>query len=66
VEFGELGGRLVEIFVVEFGDAPLLFLHLGAAVVVEFLGGGANGGDEVGSWELGKGEGFEASCRCMA
>jgi hypothetical protein len=28
VEFEELAGGFVEVFVVEFGDAPLFFLHL--------------------------------------
>lgn len=42
MEFGELGGGFVEVFVVEFGDAPAFFLHLLAAVFVEFEGGGAN------------------------
>ena len=36
MEFGELGGGFVEVFVVEFGDSPLFFLHLGAAILVKF------------------------------
>ncbi len=35
VEFVELASGFVEVFVVEFGDAPLFFLHLGGAVGVE-------------------------------
>ena len=54
MEFVELAGRLVEVFVVEFGDAPLFAFHLGGAVVVEVLGGGADSGDEVGGWGKGK------------
>ena len=33
-----MAGGFVEVFVVEFGDAPLFFLHLGGAVSVEILG----------------------------
>jgi hypothetical protein len=36
VEFGELGGGFVEVFVVEFGDAPAFFRPLGAAVFMKF------------------------------
>ena len=60
MKFVELAGGFVEIFVIEFGDAALFFLHLGRAVFVEFLGGGADGGDEVGGWGLGEREGFKA------
>jgi hypothetical protein len=42
VEFVELAGGFVEVFVVKLGDAPLFAFHLGGAVVVEFLGGGAD------------------------
>ena len=59
MELEELAGRFVEIFVVEFGDAPLFAFHLGAAVVVEFLGCGTNGSDELGGWGLGEREGFK-------
>ena len=59
MKFVELAGGFVEIFVIEFGDAPLFAFHLLRSVVVEFLGGGADGGDEVGGWFLGEGEGFK-------
>ena len=49
MELKELAGRLVEVFVVELGDAPLFFQHLGAAVVVKVLGGGSDSGNQVGS-----------------
>jgi len=58
VEF-ELAGGFVEVFVVEFGDAPLFFLHLGGAVGVEILGDRSNRGDEFRMWGLRKGEGFK-------
>ena len=60
MELKELASRLVKVFVVELGDAPLFAFHLGAAVVVEFLSGGADSGDQVGGWGLGEGEGFKA------
>ena len=66
MEFGELGSGFVEVFVVEFGDSPLFFLHLGGAVVVEFLGGGTDIGDELEGWGLGEGEGFKAGVVSVA
>jgi hypothetical protein len=45
VGFCQLAGGFVEVFVVEFGDAPLFLFHLLGAVVVELLGDGAEGGD---------------------
>ena len=56
VEFVELAGGFVEVFIVEFGDAPLFAFHLGGAVVVEFLRGSADGGDEIGGGVWGKGK----------
>jgi hypothetical protein len=35
MEFGELGGRFVEVFVAEFGDSPLFFRPLGTAILVK-------------------------------
>jgi len=48
VEFEELAGGFVEVFVVEFGDAPLFTFHLGGTVGVEFLGDRADVCNEVG------------------
>ena len=61
MKFVKLATRLVGILVVEFGDAPLFAFHLSAAVVMEFLGSGADLFDEVWIGGLGKGEGFKAS-----
>ena len=66
MKFVELAGGFVEIFVIEFGDAPLFFLHLGRAVGVEFLGSGADGGADGGGWGLGKGEGFKTGVVSVA
>ena len=62
VKFVELAGGFVEEFVVEGGDAPLFFLHLVGAVLVESLGGGADLVDEFGSGGWGEGEGFKTGC----
>ena len=59
VEFGELGGAFVEVFVVEFGDAPLFFLHLGAAILVKIDRCFADGFDLFGDRGLREGEGFK-------
>ena len=61
MEFVELASGFGEVFVVEFGDASLFFLHFGAAIVVQVLGCGADLVDEFGGGSLGKGEGFKAS-----
>jgi hypothetical protein len=52
VEFSKLAAGFVEEFVVEGGDAPLLFLHLLRALGVEGLGGGAAVGDLGGGLEV--------------